>query len=57
MKAKAPKKTAFIFSPKHKIMLWKLTRIHNKSVTGIVEDLITKEAAVYGLIESREQTR
>jgi hypothetical protein len=54
MKAKTPKKTAFIFSPKHKIMLWKLTRIHNKSPTGMVEELIKKEAAVYGLIESRE---
>jgi hypothetical protein len=57
MKAKALEQAALTCSAKHKIMLLKLKRIHNKSATDIVEDLIKKEAATYGLIESRELPR
>ncbi|MFA5921204.1 MAG: hypothetical protein WC856_07915 [Methylococcaceae bacterium] len=37
-----------------RVMLEKLTKIHDRPMTGVIEQLIKKEAKEYGLIESRE---
>lgn len=38
----------------HRIMLEKLSKIHERSMTGVFEMLVKQESKVYGLIESRE---
>ncbi len=35
-------------------MLRKLAKIHDRSMTGVIEQLIKKESKEYGLIESRD---
>jgi hypothetical protein len=43
-----------VFSKQTRVLLEKLTRIHDRSMTGVIEQLIKKEAKEYGLIEARE---
>lgn len=50
---KKKKDENFAIQRKHRVMLKKLALLHKTSSTGVVELLIQKEAASYGLIESR----
>lgn len=44
----------FVVKPEIKALLLKLSLIHDRSMTGVIEQLIKKEGKEYGLIESRE---
>ena len=42
-------------STKNRILLEKLAKIHDRSMTNMIEVLVVKEAKEYGLIESRDK--
>lgn len=47
-------KVNYVLREETKSMLEKLAKIHDRSMTGVIEQLIKKEAKEYGLIESRD---
>jgi hypothetical protein len=44
----------FTVTPETRSMLIKLSKLHDRSITSVFEQLIKKEAKEYGLIESRQ---
>ena len=46
-------KSTIRLSPKHKIMLMKLTQIHGLPKNKLIESLITRESVRFNLVESR----
>jgi hypothetical protein len=47
------KRIAFQVSSDTREMLDKLTKLHDRPMTGVIEQLIKKEAKEYGLLETR----
>jgi len=50
---KKTERMVFQVSPDIRLMLDKLAKVHDRSMTGVIEQLIKKEAKKHGLIESR----
>jgi hypothetical protein len=45
---------SFVFNEESKVLLSKLAKIHDRSMTSVLVQLIKKESKEYGLIEARD---